>query len=279
MSYESYFDLREQPFSNSPDSRFFYAGQQHSEAMLRLMHAAKTMKGLAVLEGDIGTGKTTLARKLLDELEGKEYESALLVIVHSAITADWLLRKISIQMGVPDDIPGGKVEVISALYKRLMEIYQQGRRAVVLVDEAQMLASKDLMEEFRGLLNLEVDEGKLVTFILFGLPELNQVLALDEPLRQRIAMKYKLLPLDAERTAAYILHRLKVAGGKASLFTQEALQTVWKYSRGVPRLINVLCDNALLETYLRKQERVEQAIVEELAKDLDLRAVSDTNKK
>ena len=269
MSYETHFHLREQPFSNAPDNRFFYSSQRHSEAMLRLMHAIRTRKGLAILEGAIGSGKTTLARKLLDELEGPEYEAALLVVLHGAITQEWLIRRIAIQMGVPS-IPDGKVEIITALYNRLMDLYQQGKKPVVLIDEAQMLASKDLMEEIRGLLNLEVEDGKLVTFILFGLPELNQVLALDEPLRQRVAVRYRLRPFDRDLTKIYIEHRLKVAGGEEALFTDEALTEIWKRSCGVPRVINTICDNALFEAYLRKQSSVSADLAREVAVNLDL---------
>lgn len=269
MSYESYFRLREQPFSNAPDNRFFYSSQRHSEAMLRLMHAIRTRKGLAILEGGIGSGKTTLARKLLDELEGPEYEAALLVVLHGAISQEWLIRRIASQLGVAAT-PDGKVEIITALYHRLMELYQQGKKAVVLIDEAQMLSSKDLMEEIRGLLNLEVEDGKLVTFVLFGLPDLNQVLALDEPLRQRVAVRYRLRSFDRELTKIYIEHRLKIAGGTEMLFSDEAVTEVQHRSCGVPRIINTICDNALFEAYMRKLPSVSAELVAEVARDLDL---------
>jgi type II secretory pathway predicted ATPase ExeA len=269
VSYESYFRLREQPFSNAPDNRFFYSSQRHSEAMLRLMHAIRTRKGLAILEGGIGSGKTTLARKLLDELEGPEYEAALLVVLHGAISQEWLIRRIASQLGVAAT-PDGKVEIITALYHRLMELYQQGKKAVVLIDEAQMLSSKDLMEEIRGLLNLEVEDGKLVTFVLFGLPDLNQVLALDEPLRQRVAVRYRLRSFDRELTKIYIEHRLKIAGGTEMLFSDEAVTEVQHRSCGVPRIINTICDNALFEAYMRKLPSVSAELVAEVARDLDL---------
>src|SRR5512137_2611096 len=179
---------------------------------MRLTHAVSNMKGLAVLVGDIGAGKTTLARRMLDSLPEEEYEAALLVIIHSGITAGWLLRRIALQLGVESPAEE-KLALLSQLYQRLVKIYEQGRKAVVLIDEAQMLSSRELMEEFRGLLNLELPTHKLVTFVFFGLPSLDQTLALDEPLRQRVALRYRLSAMGPDTTAAYIRHRLVVAGG------------------------------------------------------------------
>ena len=172
MSYLEFYQLREHPFSNVIENRFYYGSAQHAEALLRLKYAVETMKGLAVLVGDIGTGKTTLARRMLDELDEDRYESALLVIIHSSITTEWLLRKIAMQLGVPS-VSEDKVDLLNNLFQRLVEIHEAGKKAVVLIDEAQMLRSREVMEEFRGLLNLEVPGGKLVSFIFFGLPELD----------------------------------------------------------------------------------------------------------
>src|SRR5437588_12121819 len=153
------------------------------------------MKGLGILVGDIGAGKTTLARRLLDSLPETEYEAALLVIIHSGVTASWLLKRIALQLGV--DAPSeDKLTLLGQLYQRLLQSYEQGKKAVVLIDEAQMLATRELMEEFRGLLNLEVPERKLISFVFFGLPEIEQNLALDPPLRQRVALRYKLEPFQ-----------------------------------------------------------------------------------
>jgi type II secretory pathway predicted ATPase ExeA len=273
MSYEEFFHLKEQPFSNTPDNRFYFDSQQHQEAMLRLMYAASTMKGLAILEGDIGTGKTTLARKLLDNLSEQEYESVLLVIVHSAITAEWLLRKIAVQLGVKE-MPEGKVELLSALCRRLAEIHDSGRKAVVLVDEAQMLQTRELMEEFRGLLNLEEPGAKLITFIFFALPTINQFLSLDEPLKQRVAFRYRLDSMKPAATAAYVNHRLRVAGCTQELFTPEALNAIHDFSRGIPRLINILCDNALFEAFLLKEKKIGPNLVHEVADDLGLKRLA-----
>ena len=274
MSYREFFQLAEQPFSNAPDSRFYFDSSQHADAMIRLMHAARSNVGLALLVGEIGAGKTTLARRMLDELDEEEFESALLVVVHSSITAEWLLRKIAIQLGV-EELPEGKVETLSAIYHRLLEIREEGRKAVVLVDEAQMLQSRELMEEFRGLLNLELPEHKLVTFVFFGLPSIDKNLALDEPLKQRVAVRYNLEAMRVESTVAYVRHRLAVAGSRREIFTEVALGMIHQYSRGIPRLINVICDNSLLEAFLLKRETIGEELVEGVAGDLRLKKTGE----
>ena len=267
MSYLDFFRLQAEPFSNAPNERFYYNSAQHARALTRIMYIAETMKGLGVVVGDIGTGKTTLARKVLDSLPDEIYESALLIILHSEISSEWLLRKIASQIGVQQPARE-KIQIIAQLYRRLMELHETGKRAVVLIDEAQMLNSKDLMEEFRGLLNLEVTAHKLITFIFFGLPEMEQNLQLDPPLLQRMAMKIRLSTLTEEATKAYVIHRMSVAGNRDEIFTGEALTHIYNYSTGIPRKINVLCDNALFQGFLMRQHRVDADIVLEMASDL-----------
>jgi type II secretory pathway predicted ATPase ExeA len=271
MSYEQFYHLREQPFSNTPDPRFFFEVDQHAEVLARLMHAVNTMKGLAVVIGDVGTGKTTLARHMLDQLDEQQYESALLVIIHTAITAEWLLRKIASQIGV-EEVAEDKVNILSQIYQRLVELQQAGRKAIVLIDEANMLQQQDLMEELRGFLNLEVPGSKLITFILFGLPNLETNLALDAPLVQRVAVKCRLTSLKPEATKAYIRHRLKVAGATREIFSDEVLNQIAIESQGIPRLINTIGDNVLLEGYLLKREKIDVQLVKDVARDLGLGA-------
>lgn len=269
MDYMEFYNLKEQPFTNAVDNRFYYNSTQHSEALVRLKYSASTRKGLALLVGDIGTGKTTLARRLLDELNEDEYEAALLVIIHSSVTTEWLLRKIAMQIGI-QDVKEDKVELLGQLYNRLMELHESGKKVVVLIDEAQMLQHREIMEEFRGLLNMEVPEGKLVTFILFALPEIDRNLSLDEPLKQRIAMRYSLRSFQEETTKAYIKHRLHIAGCDGELFTDKAFSAIHRYSKGIPRLINTICDNALLEGFLVKRKVVDEDIINDVAQDLAL---------
>lgn len=273
MSYLDFYGLEQEPFSNAPVSRFYFKSDQHGEALLRLERVAKQMKGFAVLVGDIGTGKTTLARKLLDSLPEDEFEAALLVIIHSGITADWLLRRVAQQLGIqkPAD---DKLQLLSQLYRRLLQLADMGKKAVVLIDEAQMLQTRELMEEFRGLLNLEVPGRKLITFIFFGLPEIEDYLSLDPPLLQRMALKYHLDALDAESCRNYLEHRLKLAGAVREIFEPSALDAIYACSRGIPRLINTIADNSLFEGFIRKANTISGEIIDSIAVDLGLRTIA-----
>lgn len=269
MDYLDFYQLGQEPFSNAPVSRFYYDSAQHSQALVRLMFALHAMKGLAVLVGDIGAGKTTLARRLLDALSETEYEAALLVIIHRDITSDWLLRRVAVQLGVQNP-HRKKLVLLSQLYRRLVEIYEQGKKAVVLIDEAQMLDTRELMEEFRGLLNLEVPERKLLSFVFFGLPELEENLKKDPPLAQRVAIRVHLQPFDLPSTDAYVRHRLRMAGAERAILDKDAIEIVHRASRGIPRLINTVCDNALFEGALRRTEIIGEELVRSVAESLSL---------
>ncbi len=269
MDYLEYYQLAEHPFSNVVDSRFYWNSPEQAQALTKLKYAVDTRKGLAVVIGNIGAGKTTLARKILEELDEDHYEAALLVIIHSSVSSEWLFKKFAIQLGVKN-VSDNKIELLGEIYRRLHEINEEGKRAVVLMDEVQMLNSREIMEEFRGLLNMESTDGKMVNFVFFGLPELEHVLALDEPLKQRVAIRIKLNAYSAEDTRSYIHHRLKVAGCDRDIFTPKAISLVYKYSNGVPRLINTICDNALLEGFLFKNTDVDESIIKTVAIDLGL---------
>jgi len=269
MSYLEHYGLDREPFSNAPDARFYYNSDLHSQALLRLMYAVDSNKGLAVLVGGVGTGKTTLARRMLDNLPEDRYESSLLVMVHSGITPEWILTRIALQLGV-DEPAGDRLKLLEQLYTRLLEIEDEGRRAVVLIDEAQMLQSRELMEEFRGLLNLEIPGKKLLNIVFFGLTELEDCLALDEALAQRVAVKYHLKSMTFETTTSYIKHRLQVAGAREVLYDAEVIPLIHRYAGGVPRLINTISDNCLFEAYLRKMHKVDSRIAHSVAGDLGL---------
>ena len=269
MDYLDFYGLTQEPFSVMPLNRFYYHSEQHDRALEKLQYAVATEKGLAILIGDLGTGKTTLARRLLESLPEDEYEASLLVIVHSEVDAAWLLKRAASQLGV-ENPNGERVDVLSQLYERLVEIAEDGKKAVILIDEAQMLKRPQLMEEFRGLLNLELPEKKLLSFVFFGLPELEECLKSDPPLAQRVAVKYKLQPFKPETTAAYLHHRLSLAGTDEPIFTLEACASIHDHSKGVPRLINILCDNALFEGYMRKLPHIGADIINTVASDLGI---------
>ncbi len=267
MDYLDFYGLNQEPFSVMPLNKFYYHSEQHDRALEKLQYAVSTMKGLAVLVGDLGTGKTTLARRLLESLPEDEYEASLLVIVHSDVDSAWLLKRIASQLGV-ENPNGEKVDILSQLFQRLVQIADAGKKAVILIDEAQMLKKPQLMEEFRGLLNLELPEKKLLSFVFFGLPELDDCLKSDPPLAQRVAVKFRLQPFMPETTLAYIHHRLSLAGNDEPMFTDDACLAVHEHSKGIPRLINVICDNALFEGFVRKLKHINEDIVTTVSSDL-----------
>lgn len=269
MSYLDHFGLRHEPFSNAPSERFYFRSPQHERAMIRLLHVIEGMRGLALLSGEIGQGKTTLARRLLENLPEERFEASLLVLIHSGVTGKWLLRRIAALIGVVAPAEE-KLDLLEQVYQRLLEIHREGRKTVVLVDEAQMLQSRDVMEEFRGLLNIEVPGQKLINFVFFGLPEVETHIQLDPPLAQRVALRVRLDRLDLDSTRSYVVHRLKLAGAMYNPFTAEAVEGIHRHSGGTPRVINTLCDNALLEAYLDGVRKVDAARLDAVARNLGL---------
>jgi type II secretory pathway predicted ATPase ExeA len=269
MSVKDFFGLNELPFNNSPDIKFFYKSKEHEEIIKRLVYAIENNKGLVTVIGQIGTGKTTLARLILDEFDTDSYEVALIIVVHSEVTSEWILKKLLMQLGV-DEIPTDKPSMLSKLYQKLSSLMESGKKVVIMFDEAQMLKNKDVMEELRGILNFETETGKLINFVLFGMPELEDNLRLDEPLKQRVAMRFLLKPFDLQAVKVYIEHRLKVAGAKKIFFSDNAIKGVYRHSGGIPRVINTICDNAMFEAYLVKSETIDEKIIEQVAVDLGL---------
>ncbi len=270
MDYESFFGFKEKPFSTSPDERFYYDSPQHSKAMQKILHGVENRLGLSLLVADIGMGKTTLARRMLNFLASdNSYEVSLLVIIHPDISAGWFLKKISLQLGV-EDKGGDREKIISGLYSKLQEFHNQNKKVAALIDEGNMLRGKDTMEEIRGLLNIETQSQHLLNFVIFGLPEMETNLKQDEALYQRTAIRTTLKPLDLESVKAYISHRIKVAGGKELPFTSESLELIHTYSGGKPRMINIICENSMLEAFLEKKKEIDSKIIEVVLEDLAL---------
>lgn len=272
MDYLEHYGLAECPFGQATNSRFYYASRQHQDALLRIYHAIYGMRGLAMLVGEIGTGKSMIARKLLYDLPDDQFRALLLVIVHSELTHRMLLCKIALQLGgIEADLDRPTDSIMADMFDRLVEIQNhENRRAVVIIDEASMLRSTDIREEFRGLLNLEHKGRKLVTFVFVGMPELDDWMSLDPALRQRVASRAVLLPLDAEEVRAYIDHRMSVAGCAHEVFNDQAYGLIHELSKGIPRVINIICDNALLEGHLCQCEQIDAGIIASVAQGLGL---------
>ncbi len=272
MGYETFYQLKFEPFANHPDPRFYFNSPQHALAREYLLHAARGRRGLALLLGDLGTGKTTLARRILGELAAQGgYQVGLLVLTHSDFSPIWLIQKIGLLLGLRD-LPQETHELFSVITRRLVDIYKRDQRTVIFIDEANKLTQPECAEEMRGLLNLEVSGGvRLITFILSGLPPLNEFLAQNPGLYQRIAVRVLLRPLDSATVVAYIRHRLAIAGRTPELFTQPAFDLIAKYSGGRPRLVNVVCDNALVEGFVQRKPVIDEFIIERVAQNLDLK--------
>ncbi|MBT3182491.1 MAG: AAA family ATPase [Deltaproteobacteria bacterium] len=270
MDHLAYYNLKDEPFSIMPLTNFYYHNEQHDQAMLRLVRAVDGMMGLAVLVGDIGTGKTLLARRLLESLPDEKYEVSLLVVLHADVTSEWLVKRIASQFGINTE-GAEKVDLIGKLYERLVQISEEGRRAIILIDEAHMLRQKETLEEIRGLLNLELPEAKLLSFVMFGMPELDTCLSHDSALKQRIAVRYRLKNFSSEILFDYINFRLKHAGAEQQIFSADAYEEIYKLSNGNPRLVNVICDNSLFEGFIRKAELpLEAEVIKSVGEDLGL---------
>ena len=269
MSYLTYYNLKREPFGNAPDKRFFFRTKQHDDALLRLQHVCYNQRGFAVCTGPIGHGKTTLARRLYDLLPPEKFHKALLVVIHSDVTPDWLLLKFSKLLGVKNPRTN-KLELLGQIYTQLRKLEAQGKRVVMIIDEAQMLKSRVLMEEFRGLLNIELKGRKLINFVFFGLENIEDNLKLDQPLRQRVALRVLLQPYTAEETKRYIQHRMEVAGGSISVFPNDVIDLIQRYAQGTPRVTNTICDNLLLEGFFAKKAQVDTDMVREIARNFDL---------
>lgn len=251
--YESHFGLTEQPFNLTPDPRFIYFSRQHEHAFSTLVYGVEYRKGFVALTGEIGAGKTTLCRRFLNEIKPKAKTS---LILNPTLSDTQLLSSIVDDFGI-EPKQRNKQGYFNALNKFLLETSEEGKAAVLVIDEAQNLNPKTL-EQIRLLSNLETEKQKLIQIILIGQPELRRTLLKDSltQLRQRITLLYHLTALDESATASYIRHRLQVAGATRDLFAEACFNYIYMKSRGIPRLINNLCDKALLSAYVAEQAQV-----------------------
>jgi general secretion pathway protein A len=262
--YLEHFGLSRRPFSKTPDPAFLYPSRQHAEALARLSHAVEERE-IAVLTGEIGAGKTTLSRALVD---GFAERCRFSFIINPALPAAQLLSSIAEGFGLP--AARRKGETWTALGNHLEALDEAGQFPVVVIDEAQLLNGRAAWDELRLLTNLAADDRPLVGLLLIGQPELRERLRSQggEPFAQRVGVAYHVGPLDQAEVADYLAHRLAVAGRAAPLFTPQAVASLHRRSGGLPRRINQLASSALLEGFSRDAERIEAAVIEAVAEDL-----------
>ncbi len=263
--YFKFYDFKEAPFNMTPNSRFFFESAKHTEALSTLIYAIEERKGFVVITGDIGSGKTTVCRTLLNKLTSTT-QTALITNTH--MSGKDLLCCILEDLEV-EYMPGSKSKLLSRLNHYLIEQLRLDNNVVVIIDEAQNLTPA-VLEEVRMLSNLETENEKLIQIIFLGQPELKKKLSMPrlEQLCQRIAVFYHLSPLTEEESKQYILYRLKVASeSKRQYFTYEALNLIYQFSNGVPRLINSICDSALLNGFIYEKDVIDAELTREVVNE------------
>lgn len=263
--YKEFYGFRDKPFSKTPDPRFLYLSSGHREALARLQYVVEERE-LALLTGDIGCGKTTLSRALMDSV-GDAYRFCF--IFNPRLTAFEFLRVIarSLLAQEPSD---RKDDLLKEITDALYRLHGEGCCPVLVIDEAQLIPDREIFDEIRLLTNFQLDDRNLLSVIIMGQPELRRILAAPvyEPFRQRIAINYHLQPLDLEETLEYLDFRMSVAGGSAGLFTLDAVQRIYELSGGVPRRINVIATNALLEGFGRDAAVIDAALIESMTDEM-----------
>lgn len=265
--YQSYFGLAEAPFSISPDPRYLYLSQRHQEALAHLLYGVGGEGGFVLLTGDIGAGKTTICRCLLDQIPAS---CDVAYVFNPRLTVEELLSTICVEFGISHPPGNTSVKVfVDCLNEYLLGANARGRHTVLIIDEAQNL-SADVLEQMRLLTNLETSQRKLLQIILLGQPELATMLARPElrQLAQRIVARYHLGPLTKAEVAAYVRHRLEIAGTTRQLFPPSLMGRLYRLSGGVPRVINVICDRALLGAFVQGKEKVDSATLAKAAREV-----------
>ena len=265
--YTQFYNLKEKPFEITPDPRFLYMSESHREGLAHLIYAVNERKGFTVITGEVGTGKTVLVQTLLSKLNGKTRTAYLF---NPKLGPTDFLNFICEDLGLKG-VRRYKGQCLNILHSFLLNCYTLQENVIVIIDEAQNL-DPQLLEEVRLLTNLETAKAKLLQVVLVGQPELDEILNRHEfrQLKQRVSLRFQVLPLSREETREYIQHRVTRAGGPdAGLFTPKALDRIYAYSKGIPRLINVVCDNALLIGYAIDQKVIGEKIIREVIENLD----------
>jgi general secretion pathway protein A len=264
--YETHFGLKEKPFSLTPNPRFLYLSRTHQEALAHLRYGLENRVGFIAVTGEVGTGKTTILRQLFGQLDESRFRLAM--IFNPCLTSMELLRNVNREFGLPAR-KRSNLALVEELNQFLLTENSEGRTPVLVVDEAQNLEA-DVLEQIRLLSNLETDSDKLIQIVLVGQPELDELLARSDlrQLAQRIAVRCRLGSLDRHETREYVRHRLQIAGVFGDLFDEKALSEAFRWTGGVPRLINVLCDRALLCAYTDNRHRVSFAEVCQAKREL-----------
>ncbi len=274
--YQEFFGLRELPFNLSPDPRYLYLTARHSEALANLQYGISARKGLTLLIGEAGTGKTTLVRAALESRACRAARA--LYLNNPTLTRGEFLEFMADGFGLGKDAAVSKASLLKLLERELLNRRQQGVVTALIIDEAQSLPY-ELLEEVRLLANIETNTEKLLPVVLAGQPELAE--RMNEPslrqLKQRVALRCTLGPLTHEETIAYVTGRIRHAGGERSaIFTTDAVELVYRHSRGVPRTISVICDNSLVSGFALQQKPVGATIVREVCRDFDFHVAPDT---
>jgi general secretion pathway protein A len=267
--YKSFFGLKESPFRVNPDPRYLYLTKEIEEALAGLMYGIKTRKGFVTLIGEVGTGKTTLVNRLLDWLSQQQIRTAF--IFNTRVNTTQLLEFVLAEFEIACE-SRSKSQQLMRLNHWLLERHEAGETVVLIIDEAQNL-TYPVMEEIRLLTNLETATDKLLQIVLSGQQELDEKLKLPQlrQLRQRISVRCKTSPLTNEQTHEYVAERLRIAGANGQpIFSAKAIDVIHKYSHGIPRVINLLCEHALTGAYVEEQRPIEPPLVEEVAREFQL---------
>ena len=269
--YEKYWGLREKPFRKTPDPRYLFLNETYEEALERLLFAVEEME-LALLTGEVGSGKTLLTRALVDRV-GARYEVGM--ILNPRLSPRQFLRTVAGELGVAQPRFHAS-DLLDQIHARLLEIDEQGRAALLIVDEAHLIPGKPTFEEIRLLTNFQFDDRNLIAIVLVGQPELRERLRhrAYRALTQRIGASFHLVQLGVEDTSAYVAHRLGVAGADRQIFTAEAVARLHAASAGIPRVLNHLATQALLEGMARAVDRVDGPVVEAVAAERDFESAS-----